>query len=285
MAKLIVTRARQVAHRFRRFRIVIDGRQVAMIAPGKTVEIELTVGHHELSARLDFLESPPVVIEAGPEGVYSLRIGSNMFRRNPLGFFLLVPILALIGFLTVLHKGGALFSDPQELAWFTFFIAPTFGLSISFLILLMVIWRHRFLYVEELPTADSANRPVIRPHVPIEPLRVRITIRQLMIWVALVAIVLGAVIGWARFTRETHFRNRARAHASLEVAFRQTEHLYVHMANENQNSGPIADFARKSAARMAAVVDHHAALRRKYEEAASRHLFLVAPDPPEPPLP
>jgi hypothetical protein len=285
MAKLIVTRARQAADRFRRFRILIDGQQAAMIAPGKTVEIEITPGHHVIAARLDFLGSQPVVIEAGPEGVYSLKVGSNMFRRNPLRFFFLVPILALIGFVMVLHKGGALFSNPQEHAWFTLFIAPTFGLSISFLILLMVIWRDRFLYVEEIPTVHSANRHVIRRHVPSEPLRVRITIRQLMIWVALVAIVLGVVVGWARFTRESYFRNRARGHASLEVAFRQVEQGYIDMANENQNSGPIAEFARQCAARMAAVVDHHAALSHKYEEAASRHRFIVAPDPPEPPWP
>jgi hypothetical protein len=285
MARLIVTRARQVADRFRRYRIVIDGQQAAMIAPGKTVEIELTAGHHEIRARLVFVGSQPVVIDAGAEGVHRLRVGSNMFYRNRWRLFHLAPILALIGFSMVLHKGGALFSNAMEHLWFTTFIAPTFGLTISFLIGLMAIWRDRFLYVEEIPAVDSANRQVILPHVPIEPLRLRITIRQLMIWVALVAIVLGAVVGWARFTREKYFRNRARGHASLEVAFRQVERGYIEMANENQNLGPIADFARKCAARMAAVVDHHAALSRKYEEAASRHLFLVAPDPPEPPWP
>lgn len=285
MAKLIVTRARQVADRLRRYRIVIDGQKAAMIAPGETVEIELTAGHHEVRARLVFVGSQPVVIDAGAEGVHRLRAGSNMFYRTRWRFLHLAPILAMTGFVMVLHEGGALFSNPMEHAWFTSFIAPTFGLTISLLIALMAIWRDRFLYVEEIPTVDSANCQVILPHVPIEPLRVRITIRQLMIWVALVAILLGAVVGWARFTRETYFRNRARGHASLEDAFRRVEQGYVDMANESQKSGPTADFARKCAARMAAVVDHHAALRRKYEEAASRHLFLVAPDPPEPPWP
>jgi hypothetical protein len=285
MAKLIVTRARQVADQLRLYRIVIDGQQAAMIAPGKTVEIELTAGHHEIRARLVLVGSQPVVIDVGAEGVHRLRVGSNKFYRNRWRFFHLAPILAFIGSLMVVHKGGALFSNPQEHLWFTSFIAPTFGLTLSLMIVLMVIWRDRFLFVEEIPTVDSANRQVILPHVPIEPLRMRITIRQLMIWVALVAIVLGAVVGWARFTRETYFRNSARGHASLEVAFRQVERGYVEMANENQNSGPIADFARKSAARMAAVVDHHAALSRKYEEAASRRQFFVEPDPPEPPWP
>ena len=42
---------------------------------------------------------------------------------------------------------------------------------------------------------------------------------------------------------------------------------------------------RQSAARATARADYHAAMKRKYEEAAARRRLSVEPDPPEPPWP
>jgi hypothetical protein len=76
MAKLIISRSRQFADQAGKYRILIDGDCVGRVAPGKTVAIELMPGRHQISAGLDFLCTQPVAIEAGPDSVHHLKVGS-----------------------------------------------------------------------------------------------------------------------------------------------------------------------------------------------------------------
>ncbi len=183
----------------------------------------------------------------------------------------------------MLHKGGALFSDPQELAWFTFF-APLILLPYLLLIVHTVIWRDHFLCLEEIPTLDAEARQVTFPRVSIA-LALRISIRQMMILVAILAIYLGAATEWGRRKRAGFFRSQARIHAILEETLREEERGDVATVVEWEQKGWDASLHRRFAARHAARADYHAALSRKYEEAASRSQFFVEPDPPEPPWP
>ncbi len=82
--------------------------------------------------------------------------------------------------------------------------------------------------------------------------RVRITIRRLMIAVAISALCTWVTLEVFRSARASQFRSEANFHAYLEHTFRGLD---------------------------AAKADYHAAMKRKYAQAAASRSFSVAPDP------
>ena len=64
-----------------------------------------------------------------------------------------------------------------------------------------------------------------------------------------------------------------------------TERQQAWMVADWQKRGRDASSYRQAAARAKARADYHAAMKRKYEEAAARHWFSVEADPPQPPWP
>jgi hypothetical protein len=283
MAKLIVTRPRQFADRLRKYRILIDGDRAATIGPGETVEIELAPGRHQITARLDFLSSPPVEIEAGPDEVHHVRAGSNLARRGRLKFMVVFPAIAPFAILVLSLACSGLFRDPFEGHWFTLFMAPMVMLPFLLQLAFMAIWRDQYLYIEEIRDLGPSIRRVAFP--PARPLRLRITVRGMMIAVAILAILLGAMIEWGRHTRRGYFQQRASLHAHSEAVFRDLAQKHLRSAVELEKSSPNADAGpiHRLAAMAASKADHHAAMRRKYDEAAARRALSVEPDPPEPP--
>lgn len=271
MAKLIVSRARQLGGRIRRFRIRVDGRVAASVACGQSAEIRLEPGRHRITAQLEFLRSRPVEIVAGEDEVHHLRVGSSAMRRVPLWVVMSLPMLLTPAFVMLSFAGHRFFSDPLEVAWFRIFLIPMVTLPVVVQVALMILWREHFLYLEEIPAPDRADRPSPPPRD--DPLRVRFTVRGLMVAVLVLAVLFAAGVEWARFTRGTLFQNRASRHAQLEAVYREI----------GRSLSPPS--ARRSAARAAAKADYHAAMRHKYEEAAARHAVSVEPDPPEPPWP
>ena len=125
----------------------------------------------------------------------------------------------------------------------------------------------------------------------------RISIRQMMIVVAIAAIYLGAAVQWARFQRRDFFRSRASLHANLEESARASQQRYLGSLANLEKAGAGVDMEsmgetgrlylqsvagyRQEAAKAAARADFHAALRRKYEQAAAERWFTVEPDPPQ----
>jgi hypothetical protein len=283
MAKLIVSRTRQFADRLRRYRILIDGDRVASIGPGNTVESDLTPGRHRVTARLDFMSTPPVEIETAPEGIRHLRVGSNLVYSTSLKLVMVLPVLAPFWILFINLAYSRLFGDPFEAGWFSQFMIPSVFLPFLLQIAFMVICRDRFLYLQEIPALDPGTRQVALPRV--QPVGIRVTIRGMMIAIAILAILLGVWIEWGRHTRRDFFSNRASRDAVWETTFRQLEKVWSRMADQTQKAGLNAGPARQAAAKAAKKADYHAAMKRKYEAAASRRWFFVEPDPPEPPWP
>jgi hypothetical protein len=284
MAKLVVTRPRESVEGLRRpYQILVNGRPAASIGAGGSVDVPLPPGRHQVRARMGFIGSQPVEIETGAEGVYHLKVGSNPagWRRWGLGFIL--PIMAPFAILVLDIAGSGLFRDPIEGGWFGLFMIPMMFLPVLVQFAFMVSWRDHFLALEEFPTPDPAARRVVLPKA--QPIRVRITIRGMMIAVAVLAIVLGATVEWARFTRHDFFQRKAGLHMQLAAQFRGFEQDWVRMAVEREKGGADAASVRQSAARCAARADYHAAMKRKYEQAAARRRLSVEPDPPEPPWP
>jgi hypothetical protein len=123
--------------------------------------------------------------------------------------------------------------------------------------------------------------------------RVRITVRALMVAVAIAAAVSGAT---ALDRRRDGYRERADANAEREHAWgnraEQSESWAATCLREARGDDFIsslhdelmADARRyqKEAASARRREAYHSRLRRKYEHATSRPWLYVAPDPPEP---
>ncbi|HKI20232.1 MAG TPA: hypothetical protein VKA15_20245 [Isosphaeraceae bacterium] len=303
MTKLIVTRLQHSAEGRREYRILIDGNQVGSIGPGQTVQFDLPPGHHELTARIGWCGSQRVGIEGGPDGAYHLTVGrdwrfQHLLRTIQLVIFLPLPVLTL--FLSV---------DSQRLTfalgngWFSTLIVPIAILPSVFGLARLAFWWDRTLCFQEtrsqfLPDDQTPELPLKQPRC------VRITIRGMMIAVAVVAVVLWAGIGWVQQGRRSHLRRQAELHASVEAIWRREEQaqnrqLADLLERRKQIAGLVRDAAsnalldldriaasaRDSAAKHSARADYHDAMRRKYEHAIAERSFSVEPDPPPPRFP
>ena len=96
--------------------------------------------------------------------------------------------------------------------------------------------------------------------------RVRFTVRCMMVAVAVVAVVFGGV---HLRQRANLYREKARQHAQMESIIAAVYALSI---------PPDPQLAPLNAARHT----YHAAMRAKYDRAASRPWEYVPPDPPEP---
>jgi hypothetical protein len=204
------------------------------------------------------------------------------WRRERLLLFILAALAPLaIQFINI--ACGLLFSDRIESGWLDRFTIPMVTLPSLGLFAVMAVWRDHFLALKEVPPLDPASRRVILPEV--QTLHLRITIRGMMIAVAVLAIVLGGTVECARFTRREFFQRKADLQMQVEAQFRGYERDWVKIAADEAKSGKGTGFARQFAAKTTAKADYHAAMKRKYEEAVARGVFSVEPDPPEPPWP
>ncbi len=149
----------------------------------------------------------------------------------------------------------------------------------------LIIWRDRLLYIEEIRDLGPTSRPAALPAEPSLP--VRLTIRGMMIAVAILALLFWATIEWGRYTRHQFFRQRAISHGILTDTFRKSEQEFLRTARSSESAGQKSSviLIRQFATRAAAKADYHAAMKRKYEEAIERRRLFVEPDPPEPPWP
>jgi hypothetical protein len=283
MARLIVTRPRPSFEKLRPYRILIDGQVATSIGGGDEVEIALPPGRHRITARVGVLRSQPLEIEAGPEEAHHLLVRSHVDRRGPLRVAFFSTFLVPIATLSLMLAGQALFSDPFEKGWFTQFLGPMIWLPFWLTFASMIVWRDRILCLEAIPSPDPIGGSAVPPES--RPLRIRITIRDLMIAVAIVAFLFWAGVEWTRFTRSDVFQKRASYHLQFENQFRGFERDLLRMAGGMPATSPNANPFRQSAAKAAAVAEYHAAMRRKYEEAAARQVFAVEPDPPAPRYP
>lgn len=58
MATLIVRRPNDMAGRFRRLKVFVDGQKTVGLRPNKEVSLDMPPGGHEVSARMDWARSP-----------------------------------------------------------------------------------------------------------------------------------------------------------------------------------------------------------------------------------
>jgi hypothetical protein len=294
MAKLIVTRPRlgRLWDTKLSFDVLIDGKPAAPIGLGETIAIDLTPGPHQVSARIARVGTQPIVVEPGLDETHRLAVGFNvgfnkLFTRSwtlgSLPFFVLSAWF-LFDLQTLLTRGLRGGTAPFHGEWQIAIMIPAGILTFLVPLAFPLLWPNQFLVVLEISGPDRTEQQIaelLRAH----PFRVRITIRHMMIAVALLALAFWASLEVYRFTRASSFRSQARLHADEEAMFRKFEQGWINSDFEMKKRGFGRGHFSKEAAKAAAVADYHAALRRKYEQAAARGAFSVEPDPQPPPWP
>ena len=114
------------------------------------------------------------------------------------------------------------------------------------------------------------------------PPRVRFTMRQMMVIVAVLAVVVGTIEGLRR--RRGSFDRRAKMFAQKVGAAIMDEQSYRLSHRSNRRDSPFYYDNRTSVA-YDQLVEHYDAMRVKYEQAAARPWLLVEPDLLEPDWP
>jgi hypothetical protein len=134
MGKLILTRSRQPITSLSLYHIVIDGRRLASINNGQTAVIELSAGHHEVIAWIDWCRSNPLGIEVDSQGTNYAEVGATI------GWWYWLLIFT---------------------SWFAFVYwrSPILGF-VSFVLCLApaTLLRHRFLYLRTITASQAAAR-------------------------------------------------------------------------------------------------------------------------------
>ena len=270
---------------------MIDGRCVRSIDPGETIELELPRGHHSVSAKATFFGSRPVEIDGTPDETRHFAAGlSSRWRKLNLlgGVFVIMSELPVIWIsLSLSHQRHAGFPATLHRTWLHLLVIPITLLPVLAASLLLFLWafcRSHILDLREIPLPEMTHRQIAE-FLRSQPLCLRITIRHLMIAVAILAVLMAAAIQWLRHERSRDFRRDAERHAEWEAMFRKFENDDVRFAGATETSTARAARWRQAAGKAAARAAYHDALRCKYEQAAAEGRFSVEPDPPEPPWP
>ena len=181
------------------------------------------------------MRSQPVEIDVGEGGVCQLRVRSNLGGWRGFRFTFLLSMMLILAMILISSTNGFGFTNPSDRFWLTMVMTPTAMLPALVQIASHVVRRDHFLRVDEDPSVESGRPPVRIPtgatgspagHDP-----------GMMIAVAILALILGAWIEWARYTRRNSFQNRASVHANSEVPFRTIEKDYARSAEAWMKSG------------------------------------------------
>lgn len=267
MAKLVVVRPRGSSFvGLTRCHVFLDGRRVASLAEGMKVEIPLSPGRHEFLARKDLNRSPIVAIEGEPETRHEFRVVFRPFIPMSFArqFALYLGLMSPYSLWLYFHP---LFFPGPEQFWIDRFFTPlilllSFGMAIG----LSVVAQSGSLRL--VPGLDPANGQALTPETASR--RGRLTLRAMMIAVAVLAVLLGLGVRQWRRARDGYYRHEARMHRIDEESDRNAAEFHKGSSNP------------ATAAMFAARAEYHAAMARKYEDALARGLTTVEPDPPPP---
>jgi hypothetical protein len=264
MAKIILNRpiVRFLADPLGSYQIRVDGRCVAALGAGRTVELLVAPGPHHLMAHHSALRRGSLDITLAPEETRRLEVGPNPSLRKlgllSLGVGLIVvPLIFWARALQPVPRPGAGIMPKVDTGWSTLFLILGVSLTVvagSLHVFGNVLCMNRGLVIKEVPDPDMALSEMA-DLLRAQPFR--LTVGQMMVGVAILALALWVATSWTRYERSHYFHHRAVLHAIL---------------------GRIGDTPNPSA-KQTAWTAYHAAMRRKYEQAAAEGRFFVAPDP------
>jgi hypothetical protein len=294
MAKLIITRPGN--HRFwhallirRRlgYGVLLDGHRVATIGPGDTIELSLSPGFHQVRAKFGIFGSQTIDIDATSDMRLQL-VAAPGVRWHNLNLFASIvvllstlPVFWSVAWVSYHGLEGILAADVN---WLGVFLLSNVSLSILallFQIIIPVVLRNHAIELIELPRLHLTELPLSDIRRP-QSFPVRITMGHLMIAVAILAVVISASASFTRYEPSNYFRMKADAHASDEARIRELERIFLSLDVDVEKAGIKNGPFYEMVAKTRAGADYHAAMRRKYEQAASQGRFYVEVDPPEP---
>ena len=220
MAKLIVTRPR-IGGKWEgrgRYQILIDGQRAGSLGPGEKAEIELPPGHHQVRVGVAALRSSSVDVDAGPDETHCLAVGPGVRYQKLFTLSAILTVLPVLGLTLWLTSQVPRSATAVLDSGIVFFLLPAAILPLLPQMALLAFWRH-LIDLRKIPGPDLTEQQIAE-FLKANPLRVRITIRQMMIAVAVVAVYLGVSIESARSQRSDYFQSKARLHADLETIVR-----------------------------------------------------------------
>ena len=200
MAKLILRRLHQWPDIRQSYEIHLDGTPVASIGSGKTVEIEVAPGLHEITATMGpFLSSQPVRLDIAPEGDHRVEVGT--FLRNPPLLAIGLTSMAWLFLATIVVLGAPFANLAARFFWPGGLFLGTLLLGLSPLVARVACatrWRDRYLYIRPIAPAASTV-PKRRAGSGWRP---RLSVRGLMVAVLVLGGLLGLHLHRARLQRE-----------------------------------------------------------------------------------
>ena len=260
MAKLIVMRPRlgDLWDNEDYLDVLIDGNPGASLGPGEEIVIHLPLGSYQVLARIKRGESQPVVLEMVAGEARRLAVGPNLaFYRLFNWFLILVMGTAAVGAAWLVidvashvqtAKAGTISTDANwRSAWQMAMTAPSALMIVLLTVAIPALRQTHEFVVIELGDSDLTVEQIAEL-LRKRSSRVRITIRQLVIAVAILALWFWCSQEVFRWTRVSELQSQASLHGDLERLFR------------GQNN---------------AKADYHAAMQRKYAEAAASRSFSV----------
>ena len=200
MAKLILRRLHQWPDIRQSYEIHLDGTPVASIGSGKTVEIEVAPGLHEITATMGpFLSSQPVRLDIAPEGDHRVEVGT--FLRNPHLLAIGLTSMAWLFLATIVVLGAPFANLAARVFWPVGPLLGTVLLGLSPLVARVACatrWRNRYLHIRPIAPAGSTV-PKRRAGPGWRP---RMSVRGLMVAVLVLGGLLGLHLHRARLQRE-----------------------------------------------------------------------------------
>jgi hypothetical protein len=284
MTSLVIKRPRDDIEGRDRYQIVIDDGRVVSIEPGETIWFALGTGHHEVTARAGWVGSQSIAVEAETDTAYELIVAQNRKFHLPWIIAAVLVGVALMGTILALPTGSQWASGVVENGWRG--LIPPLALPLIILMILIGIGPLAFARKSALSLVQVSDCDLtveeIADLLRAQPLRPRFSVRVTMVVVAILAVVLAVGVQQSKSQRQFHFRNRAKMHAEIERLVRTSQDESSQLAASLEKSGFDATAERQAAGKAAAKADYHAAMRQKYEHAASLGWFTVEPDPPAP---
>lgn len=92
MARLVIQRKGQFNAALRDCAILIDGEKVGVVGNGKTFEVDVTPGVHNVQSRMDWVKSKPLDVNVGANGA-TLELSLCNAFLNTIAILGIVPFM------------------------------------------------------------------------------------------------------------------------------------------------------------------------------------------------
>ncbi len=94
MATLKITRTSEYANRLRKIKLILDNKELSLIANGETKDFEIAAGEHTLQAKIDWCSSNKLTFTIAEPGIKAFDL-SSFAKHSTLGIFSAVYYITL----------------------------------------------------------------------------------------------------------------------------------------------------------------------------------------------